>query len=414
MAEDGGRMEIRDMYKGGLILLIGFIFLKLGGVIFRVICMRFLPVESYGEVAVFLVLFNWFVLFATLNVTIGLAKFVSQDPGKKRLFYSSALVGTTILSLFVSAVLFILSPIISEALNMNTVVMVWAIGCVPFAVIYNIGIFYFRGNFRMGSSTKADIVMMVIRIAILLALIYVGLLHAPYIAFIISFMAIDIFILLKEGGFFETGIKEAMTTYRILLIYSIPIFVSEFLRLFSMGFDRLALSAFYTTAEAGIYDVGVSLCLGYMIIANSYSNALLPMASKSHNDTKKRKSALMKSLKASTILFILYTALLLVAGRPVIELINPAYMGVFDFILPLSIAYIMIGFLTILYFFANSVGLQKYALYSGAVFAFLSLFLNSYLVPSMLYTGAVISLMTSAAASLTLIGALIWNTERKL
>jgi stage V sporulation protein B len=407
-------METGSIYKGGLILLIGFIFVKIGGFVFRIICMGMLPVEQYGEVALFLVLFNWFALFATMNVSIGLAKFVSEKPAKRRLYYAASFWGTLLLSLVVSAVLILLSPALSEAINLRVPVIYWAIACVPISVIYNVGIFYLRGNYEMGRSTRADAAMMVVRIAVLAALLYAGLTYAPYLAFVLSFAFIDAYLVGRNRGLLEFGISEIFPEFRKILLYSFPVFLSEFLRFFAMGFDRIALSGFYSTAEAGMYDVAVALCLGYVIIANSYSNALLPVASASQKDRERRKRALFKSVKASAVLFAAYTILIGVAGRPVISIINPAYMGVFGFLSPLIAAYVLIGFLTILYFFANSVGLQRYALYAGVVFAFLSLSLNFYLVPAMLYEGAAASLIISSAASIGVMGALIWKSERSL
>jgi O-antigen/teichoic acid export membrane protein len=179
-----------------------------------------------------------------------------------------------------------------------------------------------------------------------------------------------------------------------------------------MNLDRVVLSGFYSTVEAGFYDVGVALCIGYLIIANSYSNALLPKASESHVDSAKRRKELFRALKASSVLFVLYTILLMLGGRLAIQLINPVYMGVFDFLVPLAAAYIILSFLTIMYFFVNSVGKQKHAVYAGAVFAFLSITLNVYLVPSMLYMGAIYALLVSSSVSLGVIGAMVWKSER--
>ena len=406
-------MEMKSIYKGGLILLLGFIFLKIGGMLFRFICMSALPVEDYGQVALFLVLSNWFALFATFNVTIGLAKFVSQNQHKKSLYYSSALFGTILLSLAVSVILLALSPQIAQALNMDLTVVYWSVACVPFAAVYNIGIFYFRGNFRMGASTKADAVMMVIRIAALVGLLYASVQYSPYMAFLISFMAIDAYLLVMNRGNGGFTMAEKAREFRALLIYSFPIFLGEFLRTFATGFDRMAIAGFYSTAAAGIYDVAVSLCLGYVIIANSYSNALLPVASNHHHDAGNRRKALFRSLKASAVLFLLYGAILMLAGRAVITIVNPVYLQALDIIIPMSVAYVLIGFMTIMYFYANSVGRQRDALYAGAVFAFLSMFLNLYLVPQMMYEGAVTALSASSAASIFVLGVLLWRAERR-
>jgi O-antigen/teichoic acid export membrane protein len=404
-------MERSSLYRGGLVLLVGFIFLKLGGVLFRIICMNVLPVEAYGEVAVFLILFNWFMLFATFNVTLGLAKFVSGDSSEGKLYYTAALLGSLVTGLVISGVLLIMAPALSQAVNVSVSVLYWAIIAIPFAVVYNIGIFYFRGLYRMKASTLTDAAMTVARIAALVGLLYAGIYYAPFLAFVVSFIVIDVYLLIRNRDAFDYG-RETLSVFRTLLIYSFPIFLSEFLRQFAMNLDRVVLSGFHSAVEAGFYDVGVALCLGYLIIANSYSNALLPRASENQLDTRKRRLELFRSLKASSALFMLYTLLLLLAGRPVINIINPAYMGVFDFLLPLAGAYIVLGFLTILYFFVNSIGKQRYAVYAGAVFAFLSLALNVYLVPVMLYMGAIYALLISSLVSIIVIGALVWKSER--
>ncbi len=405
-------METGSLYKGGLILLLGFVFLKLGGVLFRIICMSVLPVSAYGEVAIFLILFNWFMLFATFNVTLGLARFVSHDSGKKRLYYTSALLGSFVLAMVISGLLLAMTPLLSGWINVSPHVIYWAILAVPFAAVYNIGIFYFRGMYRMKASTLTDAAMMVLRIAALAGLLYAGLHYAPFLAFVASFVLIDVYILLNNRKSFEYAPGKMLPAYRTLLVYSVPIFLSEFLRQFSMNLDRVVMSGFYSTVEAGFYDVATALCIGYIIISNSYSNALLPKASSSQLDVRKRRKELFRALKASAAFFILYTILLLIAGRSVIGLINPVYLGVFGFLMPLAGAYIVLGFLTILYFFVNSIGKQRYAVYAGMVFAFLSITLNVYLIPKMLYMGAIYALLVSSAASMTVMGALIWKSER--
>ncbi len=405
-------MKSDNLYRGGLVLLVGFIFLKLGGVLFRIICMNTLPIGAYGEVAVFLIIFNWFVLFATFNITLGMAKFVAEDHGKKKLYYTAALLGSLVIALVISGVLLVLAPLLSSLINVSLSVMYWAILAVPFAAIYNIGIFYFRGMYEMRSSSLTDAAMMVIRIAALLGLLYAGLYYAPFLAFVASFVLIDVYILIRNREGFEYSSGEVFTTFRTLLIYSFPIFLSEFLRQFSMNLDRVVLSGFFSTAEAGFYDTGVALCIGYLIIANSYSNALLPKASSIQVDVRKRRKELFRALKASGVLFVLYTVLIMIAGRPAINIINPVYLGIFDFLPLMMAAYILLGLLTILYFFVNSIGRQKYAVYSGVVFAFLSIILNVYLIPIMMYMGAIVALLISSMASIAVLGVLIWKSER--
>ena len=75
--------------KAGLTLLAGAIGTKIGGVLFRFILINTFDPEIYGRFAIFLILFNWFLLFATFNITIGLAKFVAEKKKRRRIFYKA-------------------------------------------------------------------------------------------------------------------------------------------------------------------------------------------------------------------------------------------------------------------------------------------------------------------------------------
>lgn len=387
-------------------LLLGFIIARFGGVIFKFICMSQMSPEAYGNIAIFLVLYNWFVLIATLGITLGLMRFVSRYPEKAGQYFRAALIGCLGISILAMLGLLLLSPVLSGILNMSSPFIIYILAVsLPFAAVYNLVIFYFRGQYRMTSSVIGDFSLMAVRIAVLVALFIMAYQYAPYIAFIISFLVVDIFLLLRTG----TG-SAGMPgkDFRILLIYSLPIFLAEFLRFFSLGLDRLFLSGFHGTAEAGLYDIAVSLCLGYLVIANSYGNALLPAAAKKNA----KPGSLRKSLKGTGILYIIYTVVILLAAGPLIGIINPQYLPLLGFLTPLIAAYILVGLFVLLTFFVNGAGLQKYAVYSAVVFAFLSLALNFYLVPSLKYMGAIEALLVSGIVSVALLGGLVWKTRR--
>ncbi len=398
-------MRLHDLHRAGLVLLLGFVIARFGGVVFKFICMNQMTPEAYGNVAIFLVLYNWLVLLATLGITLGLMRFISRNPGKAGRYFRASLAGCFGISILVMLILILISPGISGILNISSPFIVYILAVsLPFAAVYNLVIFYFRGQYRMTSSVLGDFSLMVVRIALLVFLFYMTYQYAPYLAFLLSFLILDIFLLLKTG----TGRGVCLgREFRILLIYSLPIFVAEFLRFFSLGLDRLFLAGFHGTAEAGLYDIAVSLCLGYLIIANSYGNALLPAAAKRGGE----KGGLRKSLKGTLALYVLYTVIILLVANPLITLINPQYLPVLGFLAPMIIAYILIGFFIVLTFFVNGIGLQRYAVYSALVFAFLSLLLNFYLVPGLKYMGAIEALIVSGIVSLSLLGGLVWKAK---
>ncbi len=399
-------MRLHELHRAGLILLLGFVIAKFGGVVFRFLSMSQMTPEAYGNVAVFLVLYNWLVLIATLGITLGLMRFVSRNPGKAGRYFRASLGGCLGISIIVMLALVALSPGLSGLLNMSSPFIVYLLAAsLPFAAVYNLVIFYFRGRYRMTSSVAGDFFLMAVRIALLVFLFMMAYQYAPYLAFMLSFLVLDIFLLLKTG----TGSGEGLgREFKILLAYSLPIFLAEFLRFFAMELDRLFLSGFHGMAKAGLYDIAVSFCLGYLVIANSYGNALLPAAARRGS----RPGNLKKSLKGAGILYIAYTAVILLAANPLITLINPQYLPLMGFLAPLMAAYMLMGLFVVLTFYVNGAGMQRYAVYSALAFAFLSLALNLYLVPGLEYIGAIEALLVSGAVSLGLLGGLVWKSRK--
>ncbi|MEM5804551.1 MAG: oligosaccharide flippase family protein [Candidatus Aenigmatarchaeota archaeon] len=401
--------------KAGLILLAGFAFSKLGATVFKFIAVNQLPPAEYGKLALYLIMFNWMLLIATFNTTIGLAKFVSEKRAMKEKLYASALFGSTLLSLLISGILVVFSNQTSGLIGLGDAPILLLLAAVlPFAVFYNMTVFYFRGLYRMKASTYSEMFLSLLKMLLLIAFFVMGVAYPPYMAFLLGHMLLDaVFILRKEVriGMFPS-LKEVVSSYRMLLAYSFPIFLSEALRTFGMGLDRFFLTGFYTTMETGIYDLGASLCIGYLIIAASYANALLPVASRSHGNVSLLWSGIKKTLKYVSMLYLLYTAILLLAAAPFVGLLNPAYLPVVSFLAPMAMAYALLGILSVLSFFASAICMQRYAAAASAVFLCLALALNFYLVPQLKYVGAIDAVLISAAVSCAVLGLMLWKGLR--
>lgn len=404
-------MEIR---KAGLTLLVGSAGAKLESILFKLILVNRLDPLTYGKFSIFLVLFNWLLLIATFNISIGLGKFVSEKKTNKTLYYISSLLGCTIISLIISSVLMLFKVGISTFMNVNdTSIIIFLAAVLPFAVIYTLTIFYFRGQYKMKTSVISDISLAVVRIILLMFLLYMSYTHAEYIAFLFSFVILDVVFFFLNNinlkDFINTTHPGIFRTFRKLFFYSFPIFVAESSRFLGLGFDRLLLGKFYTTSATGIYDLGTMFSIGYILIASSYANALLPIASKNRRDVKKLEKNLVKACKYVFALYILYTIGILLLAKPITVFINPNYLPVLDFLLPLLIGYALIGFFLLLSFFVNAIYLQKYAVISSILFMFMCFGLNFYLVPKFKYLGATITLSLSAISSIILITVLIWR-----
>jgi O-antigen/teichoic acid export membrane protein len=383
--------------KWGTILLAGFIFSKLGAVLFKFICAGYFGPEEYGRVAVFLVLFTWLLLAATLNVTFGLNKFVCAEPGKRKLYYRSSVVWCTLISLCVSAFVIIAGPHVFGALG--GAAFSWALAVsMPLATFYNLAIFYMRARCRMKASTIADGLLMASRVVILAALIWFVPLGsaAPYAAFAGSFLLADLAICFFMGGRVEKAKGRSFAAFRVMAAYSLPIFIGEVLRFVSMDSDRLFLAAFHGTMKTGIYDIAASLCIGYVIIANAYGSALFPAIAHKKSD---RKRGLLNALKPVAGLYAVYSIALALLAGPIAGFIGPEYYTITGFVPFVMAGGALTGIFTLLCFFVNAINHQRQALYASAVFAFLNLGMNLYLVPGMNYYGAALALVVSSAAA---------------
>lgn len=391
---------MNGLKKGGLILIIGAAITKLGGIVFRFVSMNQLPPDLYGEVALFLVLFNWLLLLSTFNITLGLSKKVSEKNSDPR-YYDASLIGCTLLSLVVGLFTVLLSPFIASFLTINDPLMVMILGAImPLAVLFHIKLYHYRGHYKMERSVYMDAGFVLLKIFFLIILFHYGFNLAPYLSFLLGYLLVDTWLLIKGKFSIDIASEEVIPYFRKILFYSFPIFVAESLRFFGLGLDRIFLARIFDTAASGIFDVGISLCMGYIVIATSYGNALLPSASESEDEPNKLKRGYLKSILYVVTIYVIYSIALLLVGEPIIQFINPEYLAVFEFIRPLMLAYSLVGIFTLTIFFLSGIKLQKYAAYGSIAFVIVALVLNYLLIPGMKYMGAITAIGSAALTGL--------------
>lgn len=404
---------MNSIKRGGMILFAGAIATKLGGIVFRFVSMSQLPPDLYGEVALFLVLFNWLLLLSTFNVTLGLSKKISEK-GDRGKYYDASLIGCGLLSLLVGGMAVLLSPLISGFLGITEPLMVVILGLImPLAVFFHMKMYHYRGKQVMRKSVYMDTSFVLFKIFFLVLLFHYGFNLAPYLSFLLGYLIVDSYLLLQGKFGIDISRTEFYEYFRKILFYSFPIFIAESLRFFGLGLDRIFLARVFDTAASGIFDVGISLCMGYIVIATSFGNALLPSASEKEGDTKVLRRGLGKAVSYVLLLYVVYSAFLFLFGEPLVNFINPEYLGVFEFIGPLMFAYSLVGLFTLLIFFLSGIGMQKYAAYGSIAFVVVAAALNYLLVPVFKYTGAVYAIGGAAVAALVTMVYPVWISLRE-
>lgn len=397
---------MKKIHSLGLLIFTGILFSRIGGFIFRALALKFLPLSLYGELAIFILLMNFFGLIASLGLPVLITSFAGKESSEKKRFknlqeFSSILLPFSILT---SLLLLAFSPLISSTLNISIKTIVFLSGILPVYTFYNLLLFYFRGT-NAKISTISEFLFSAFRIIAFIILFLLGFVFlSPFLAFLLAFFlsAFFMFLNLKNKNLF-IKFSKVNNARKIIAVGSIVV-AYEAIRNFSLGMDRFMLSSFFSTKAAGIYDSLVLLCIFYVVLANSYGIALLSQKSKMKEKLKHALSAYFKISLA-------YAIFIFSVNKPILAFFKPEVLKNIQAFPYVLLGYLIYGIFIIFIFFFTSVKRYKIALNGTIIFLFLNAILNLYLVPQLKYLGAGISLLLSLTISTIFLGVKIWRKE---
>ena len=256
----------------------------------RIVSANYLGPEQYGLIAMGLTTVNILVIFSLLGLKKGLARHIPRSDKYRELLVSSLLISlpfATMLALLIS----FNSAQIEQFFNLpglSGVLTVMALA-VPFVVFLKIVIGVFQGfesakeRVILENISNKTLQLIFIAGAVLFGLDTVGVagawLGAVTIAAVVSLVMLwwkaD---LIKSGNSFVPVPSFSSTAYP-LLVFSLPLMISQSLWQILQNIDNFLLGYFYTSTQVGTYDAVFVLSRIVLVIPMSFTFMYLPIYS---------------------------------------------------------------------------------------------------------------------------------------
>ncbi|MDD3985093.1 MAG: flippase [Methanobacterium sp.] len=288
---------MRRIIKGSSLVLIGSVFFRVGGYIFRILMQTLLGIEGYGILSTVLS-FQWIlILIAAAGLPQAIAKFVSQHLAENNKFMVKQTIITSLkimipTSIICSIIFFYLAKILVSFahLSPNETILFQVVGLItPFTVILGLFRGVFQGYQRMDYLLITRVVeqFFMILIVTILVLIGFGVLGAV-IGSIIGFACASFtaYIIFKKK--IKDDLKNVIKPLKAvnerklakkLLIFSIPIIITGIAELAIFDTGNFVIISLMGKSAVGYYNVVSPVARLPLIISASVAISMLPATS---------------------------------------------------------------------------------------------------------------------------------------
>jgi len=287
---------------------------NIAGLIFLIYAARVLSVSEIGVISALAIILNLFMAFGTFAIPSAATKYISENVGTGRVDMAKGIhkkiLRSGLLASFLSmGVCFGASSFISTFALGDTgyQLLIVILGLDVFALFVSA---FLNGTLwglqRFKEMAFAGVVAPCFRVAIAIFLLTLG---SGLVGVVVGWVLGDFLGLGLLFFFTLTSFKFAKedNTYpfRILVKYSLPLYVSGIVSYFSATIDKFVLLFSSGLANLGIYNVALSATIVVGLVASSISNALFPQFSQLYGGHGK-KALEEASLGASRYVFLIY------------------------------------------------------------------------------------------------------------
>jgi len=284
--------SLKKVAKGTGIVFIGMFIGKAIGLFSRIFIARNFTKTEYGIYSLALVLFSIFVTVSTLGLKEGTARQISyfrvRDKVKVRGIIISSLQIAIVASLLLSAILFLLSNIISDNV-FHSPRLSKPLKIVSIAIFFS-GLIYiltsiFRGFDRVDVKAyfedilRNGLFLFSLIFIILFNLSFIVVIYAFTASFIITWIAYTFYAMRSP---LPIKIEKSLAISPVgkeLFFFSLPLLSILMLNMILMWGDNLLLGYFKTPAEVGLYNSAYPLAVLITFILSSTGFIYLPIAS---------------------------------------------------------------------------------------------------------------------------------------
>ena len=281
--------SLKRITKGGLIFFIGIIISKILVYIYRLILARTGP-EQYGLISLGIAILGVSTTVSLLGLNQGVIRYISFYKTKKELLkvkevIFSAIKLTLPLSLVITILLVLFSKQISieffDNIDLDIVVKVVAIA-LPFSVLreifFNTFISFEKVQYEVYTKSLIENISKIILTVLFIFLGWkiMGISVAYTLSIIISFFAA--LYLLKTKIFSQIeGKVSAFMINKELILYSLPLLLSNFIFSLMLWTDTLMIGYFLPESQVGIYNAALPTAFLISMVPTALFTLFVPI-----------------------------------------------------------------------------------------------------------------------------------------
>lgn len=406
--------ELRTIARASVIFIIGLLFGKFLGLLFRIIVAR-IGVEEYGLYNLGLTVLASGMMLSSMGLGTGVLRYVAHYAALKKLKESSEAFTTAVklslyASIIVAFVIYLFSDFISLSVFNNSrlspVLKILSIA-LPFMVTTDI---FFAATDALKQAiyriVGSNIILTIIKTGLAAVLIYLGFgLHGALIAYLISVIVLFFYAFFAVKRLMKLSFASIYEKLHMdLLKFSWPLLATKFSDLIMQYIDTFLLGVILSAVSVGIYHAATPAIILMSIAPAAFMQIFLPTLSgllarsKSVNHVMREVTWWITAANAPVAFFLAFNA------KEVLSFVfGQQYTEAATAMIILALAQLFSSMLrpggTLLPAFKKT----KYMLFISLIAAAANLGLNILLIPKYGVNGAAI-----ASATATLIQALIY------
>ncbi|WP_456486924.1 flippase [Candidatus Alkanophaga liquidiphilum] len=293
--EDAAENVLRLAARGTAIALVGALLFTAFDFVARVLIARNASQAEYGAFSISLALLNIFTIAACLGLHEGAPRFIAFSRGRGERREGSIILASLQLTLTASVLcslfFFLFAKPLAEALHSPPAILRMFATAVPFAVMVEMLVAFFRGFDRVEERFYfRDFLMSMLKVSLVAAAAALGLfwmVAAYLLAIVLAALAFSAYavrklrVLVRERRGVWAGEREgrASSVKRELLRFSLPLLVASIAGIAILRADTLLLGYLRAAEDAGLYNAAHPLAQLLKIFLDSMAFIYVPIAS---------------------------------------------------------------------------------------------------------------------------------------
>lgn len=427
MAKSNGSSKI---LKGSFLIMISYVFFRIGGLIYRFLMSRLLGPDGYGLVVLTLPFQGIFQILSAAGIPPAVAKFVAQhkavgeDEMARQVIFTSLKI-MAILGIFFSLVIFFSADWIANnwfhkpavAYPLQAVALI-----TPFSVIVGAFRGAFQGLYRMEFIVATRAAEQIFTIIFAVVLVSIGFYAAGAvlgtgIGFAAS--AITAVIIYKKylWKYFPTpdpdkklSFREELGLAKIILKFSVPVAVTGLSELAIYDVSTFMIGRYMTEKDAGYYGVADPIARLPLIISLSVAAAILPAASEAASLKDKK---LLETYVTQSYRYVILTVLPICVGVSIFAEPILGWIFTYEYVYgagALSILVVGMAFYTLFMVsssISQGIGHPRLPMFILLIGTGINIALNYFMVQ---YYGLIGAAAATTIAAFIIMIAIVWKT----